>query len=118
MSKRRKQRRPAGQSETVTKEPAAPRRGKPAPASVKSTRKDKIRIERTPETLFFGPQTYKLLGIGFAVIVLGFLMMLGGRGDDPAVFDEDIIYSFRKVTLAPILILAGLAVVIYGIFKK
>ena len=68
--------------------------------------------------LIFGRETYYWLGGGFLLVVIGFLLMTGGRGDDPTVFDESVIYSWRKITLAPILILAGLSVVTYAIFKK
>lgn len=68
--------------------------------------------------LIFGRQTYYWLGAGFLLIVFGFILMTGGRGEDPTVFDESVIYSWRKITLAPIIILSGLSVVTYAIFKK
>jgi hypothetical protein len=68
--------------------------------------------------LTFGQDTYIWMGIGFALVVLSLLLMSGGRGDDPTVFDESVIYSFRKITLAPIVMLAGLGTVIYAILKK
>ncbi|WP_020568679.1 DUF3098 domain-containing protein [Neolewinella persica] len=68
--------------------------------------------------LTFGKDTYLWMGIGFALVILGMLLMSGGRGDDPAVFDESVIYSFRRITLAPIVILGGLGTVIYAILKK
>jgi hypothetical protein len=68
--------------------------------------------------LTFGKETYKWMGIGFALVIIGLLLMSGGRGDDPTVFDENVIYSFRRITLAPIVMLAGLGTVIYAILKK
>lgn len=68
--------------------------------------------------LTFGRQTYLFMGIGFALVLLGLLLMAGDRGENYAEFDVDYIYSFRRITLAPIVILGGLGVVIYGIFKK
>jgi len=62
-------------------------------------------------------ENYKLLAIGFGIIVLGFLLMLGGKSDDPNVFSEDI-FSFRRITLAPIVVLAGFAFEIWAIMKK
>ena len=44
--------------------------------------------------------------------------MAGGRSDDPNVFNKDEIYSFRRITLAPIVILAGFVVEIFAIFRK
>lgn len=68
--------------------------------------------------LTFGKQTYLFMGIGFALVLLGLLLMSGGRGTDYTEFDIDKIYGFRQITLAPILMLSGLGVVIYGILKK
>jgi len=68
--------------------------------------------------LTFGRDTYVWMGIGFALVIIGLLLMSGGRGDDPNVFDENVIYSFRRVTLAPIVILAGLGTVIFAVLKK
>ncbi len=56
--------------------------------------------------------------LGLIVILLGLLLMVGGKSKDPNVFDPSQVYSFRRITLAPILILAGLALEIVGIFKN
>jgi fumarate reductase subunit D len=64
-----------------------------------------------------GRENYKLLAIGFAIIVLGFLLMLGGKSDDPNKFSENI-FSFRRITLAPIVVLAGFIFEIWAIMKK
>ena len=68
--------------------------------------------------LLFTKQNYMLIGIGCGLIALGLLLMLGGNMKDPNVWDESVIYSFRRITLAPIVILAGLAFQVYAIFKK
>lgn len=68
--------------------------------------------------LTFGKQTYIFMGIGFALVLLGLLLMSGGRGTEFNEFDTDQIYSFRRITLAPIAILGGLGTVIYAILKK
>lgn len=68
--------------------------------------------------LTFGRQTYLFMGIGFALVLGGLLLMSGSRGTDYDAFDLDYIYGFRRITLAPIVILSGLGVVIYSIFKK
>lgn len=64
-----------------------------------------------------GRENYKLLAIGFVIIVAGFLLMLGGKTDDPNVFSEKI-FSFRRITLAPIVVLAGFVFEIWAIMKK
>lgn len=60
---------------------------------------------------------YKLMLIGLAIIVIGFVLMTGGGSDDPHVFNWEM-FSFRRITLAPIVVLAGFAFEIYAIMKK
>lgn len=62
-------------------------------------------------------KNYKLLAVGLAIIVVGFILMAGGGSDDPNVFNEEV-YSFRRITLAPIVVLAGFVFEIYAIMKK
>jgi len=64
-----------------------------------------------------GKENYKLMAIGFAIIVVGFILLSGGGSDDPNVFSEDI-FSFRRLTIAPIVLLAGFIFEIYAIMKK
>jgi hypothetical protein len=64
-----------------------------------------------------GAENYKLLAIGFVIIVIGFLLMIGGKSDSPDKFSENI-FSFRRVTLAPIVVLAGFIFEIWAIMKK
>lgn len=75
--------------------------------------------KETKETTGFalGKENYKLMAIGFAIIVVGFILMAGGGSDDPNVFSPDI-FSFRRITLAPIILLIGFAFEIYAIMKK
>jgi hypothetical protein len=65
----------------------------------------------------FERENYKWMLIGIAIIVVGFLLMIGGGSDDPNVFNESM-FNFRRLTLAPLLILAGYVVEIYAIMKK
>lgn len=62
-------------------------------------------------------ENYKLLAIGFVIIVIGFLLMLGGKSADPNKFSDNI-FSFRRITLAPIVVLAGFIFEIWAIMKK
>lgn len=66
----------------------------------------------------FTRKNYKLLIIGFAVVVLGFILMAGGGTDDPNVFPEEQLFSFRRITLAPLVCLAGYVIVMIAIMKK
>ena len=70
------------------------------------------------ENFALGKENYILLVIGFAIIVLGFILMIGGKSEDPTVFNEEEIFSFRRITLAPIVVLAGFVFEIWAIMKK
>ena len=65
----------------------------------------------------FGKENYRLMLIGLAFIALGFLLMIGGGSTDPTKFNPEI-FSFRRITLAPILILAGYVIEIFAIMKR
>ena len=67
--------------------------------------------------LLFDKTNYLFLAIGGILIILGFILMSGGN-TDPKVFNEAEIYSFRRITLAPIVVIAGFLVVIVAILKK
>jgi hypothetical protein len=56
--------------------------------------------------------------IGIIVIALGAIQMAGGKSTDPNVFDESSVYSTRRITLAPLMIMAGLLIEVYAIMKK
>jgi len=76
------------------------------------------KFEKKTDTGFaLGKHNYKLLAIGFGIIVIGFLLMLGGKTDDPTQFNEKI-FSFRRITLAPIVVLIGFVFEIWAIMKK
>lgn len=68
--------------------------------------------------ILFDKQNYLLMGVGLLVLIIGFFLMSGGKSADPNVFDESQIYSFRRITLAPIVILLGFAIEAYAILKK
>ncbi len=65
----------------------------------------------------FGRDNYLWVIIGLAFLLVGFLLMIGGGSDDPDVFNEAI-FNFRRLTLAPILVLTGFGIQIYAIMKK
>jgi len=64
-----------------------------------------------------GKKNYKLMAIGFAIIILGFFLMVGGKADSPEVFNSEV-FSFRRITLAPMIVLAGFIFEIYAIMTK
>ena len=70
------------------------------------------------DDLVFGRENYKWMLIGIAIMVVGYLCMSGGSMPSPDVWDDNIIYSPMRIIVAPFLILLGLGVEIYAIFKK
>ena len=78
----------------------------------------KSQKQKKAEPMLFGKQNFMLLGAGLVLMALGFILMLGGDMPDPTVWDEDIIYGFRRIVLAPFMILAGLVTLIFSVFKK
>ena len=66
----------------------------------------------------FNKDNYIWMLVAVIVIAIGMLLMAGGRNTDPAVFDKSKVYSATRITVAPILILGGLVIAIFAIFKK
>ena len=67
--------------------------------------------------LLFGKRNYKFMLIGIFFIALGFILMSGGGSEDPNIFNEEI-YSFRRIRLAPMLVILGFIIEIYAILTK
>lgn len=66
----------------------------------------------------FGKENYMWMLIGLAVLALGFFLMAGGKSSDPKVFNDSDVYSTTRITIAPILIIAGFVIEIFAIMKK
>ncbi|MEO8117597.1 MAG: DUF3098 domain-containing protein [Bacteroidota bacterium] len=77
-----------------------------------------VLIQETAMPPLFSKQNYTWMAIGAALILLGMVLMAGGKSQDPHVFNTNEIYSTVRITIAPILIVGGLLVEIYAIFKK
>ncbi len=73
--------------------------------------------EEQKNEFLFGKKNYIIMLVGIAIISLGFILMAGGGSDDPAIFNDEI-YNFRRIRLAPTLVLIGLAIEIYAIMAK
>ena len=78
--------------------------------------KDK-KQQKTQGEFLFGKCNYIIMLIGLLIIALGFILMAGGGSDDPNVFNEEI-YSFRRIRLAPTLVIIGLIIEIYAILAN
>jgi predicted cobalt transporter CbtA len=111
----------AKQQQPQQRRPAAPQPKRPAPAAPAPVRKKESRenlFTAGKDEFIFGRTNFIFLGIGLALVLLGLVTMAGGAMPDPNTWDPNIIYSFRRITLAPIMMVAGFVVVIVGIFKK
>lgn len=75
---------------------------------------EKKRKQQSKEEFIFGKKNYKWLFIGLAFIALGFILMAGGGSDDPNVFDDSI-FNWRRIRLAPTLVLIGFGIQVYAI---
>jgi predicted ABC-type sugar transport system permease subunit len=76
------------------------------------------RAEKANVSMALGMQNYKLMLVGFVIIVIGFVLMSGGKSPDPKVFNGEELYSFRRITLAPIVVALGFAFELYAIMKR
>ncbi len=79
------------------------------------SKKQEITVQKADFAL--GKENYYLLIIGFAVIIIGFLLMTGGKSENPNVFNKEI-FSFRRITLAPLVVFFGFLFEIFAIMKK
>jgi hypothetical protein len=75
-------------------------------------------LKKTQTNFALPKENYKYLLIGFIIIIIGFALMIGGKSQDPNVFNEKEIFSFRRITLAPIVVLMGFIFEIWAIMKK
>lgn len=90
----------------------AQRPAAPAPKASKAAQPKK------EQTFLFDKENYMWMIGGVALIFIGFLLMSGGKSANPHEFHYDEIYSFRRITLAPIVVLLGFAIEVYAIMKK
>jgi len=72
---------------------------------------------KNKKEFIFSKANYRLMLIGFAVIALGFILMIGGGSQDPNVFNPDI-FNFRRIRLAPALVLIGFGIEIAAILRS
>ncbi len=79
--------------------------------------KNKKENKSTDGEFLFGKKNYLIMLAGIVVILIGFALMAGGGSDDPQVFNEEI-YNFRRIRLAPTIVLLGLAIEVYAIMAN
>lgn len=68
--------------------------------------------------LQLGKDNFVWMIIGIVIVALGMLLMAGGKSPNPAEFNQNEVYSTTRITIAPFLIIVGLGVEVYAIFKK
>ena len=84
--------------------------------STTTTIKEQKATVANPE--LFGKENYIWMLAGAAVLALGFFLMAGGKSADPKIFNKDEVYSTTRISIAPILIIAGFIIEIFAIMKK
>lgn len=84
-------------------------------SNVKSRHQDTQGVGQIP---MFAKSNYILMGVGLLMIIVGYLLMAGGKSEDPDIFNYNEIYSFRRITLAPIMVLGGFVVEMIAIMKR
>ncbi|MGH2565730.1 MAG: DUF3098 domain-containing protein [Ginsengibacter sp.] len=93
-------------------------------ATQQKTKKTPVTTAKTPGVpssegnILFTKDNYKWMLIGLVIVALGFFLMAGGKSSNPDAFNDNDIYSPIRITVAPILIVAGLLVEIFAIMKK
>lgn len=80
--------------------------------------KDTRKKTMVTNTALFSKENYIWMLAGLVVLALGFFLMAGGKNTDPNVFNEKEVYSTTRITIAPLLIIAGFIIEIYAIMKK
>ena len=76
------------------------------------------KIEKTEAVEFaFCKKNYIYMGLGLILIILGLVLLAGGGSEDPAIFSEEI-FNFRRMTIAPVIMLAGFIIEIYAIMYR
>lgn len=86
-------------------------------AVIAKQRRENRRGNKIEKELLFSQTNYMIIGVGLLMVIVGFFLMSGGH-NGPDEWKEEVIYSFIRITVSPLVILSGLGVVIYAIFKS
>lgn len=85
-------------------------------ATIMQSRKEQEQQEKRKQ-FPLQPGTYKFILIGFAIVIIGFVLMMGGGADSPTEFNYEI-FNFQRITLAPIVVLVGFGIIGWAIIRK
>lgn len=75
-------------------------------------------LEENKTEFAFSKQNYIILAAGFLILIIGFMLMMGGESHDPNVFNGEELFSIRRITIAPIVVIAGFITILWSIMKK
>lgn len=89
-----------------------------SPLSGKTATSKASEAPRGNQTFLFDKRNYMWMAIGLGCILLGFFLMAGGKSPDPSKFNYEEIYSFRRITLAPVVMMIGFGIEVYAIMLK
>jgi len=107
------------QQQTPPAKQTSPTKQTTSPAqTVQAKQAAPVKKHAAPAPALFTKNNYKWMVIGGAIIILGLILMSGGKNQDPNTFDPKVVYSTTRITIAPILIIGGLLVEIFAIFRK
>lgn len=74
-------------------------------------------MKKEKRKMVFGKKNYQLMLLGLIFITLGFFLMSGGGSEDPNIFNDEI-YNFRRIRVAPVLVVFGFIIEVYAIMKN
>jgi hypothetical protein len=83
-----------------------------------ATKKPLFNFKSQNSELLYDKVNYAIMGVALLLIIIGFACMAGGASSDPNVFNANEVYSFRRITLAPFLVILGFTVGIFAVLKK
>ena len=75
-------------------------------------------MEKKQDAILFDKKNFMWMMIGGAIVILGLILMSGGKTQDPKQFDYNEVYSFRRITIAPFVVIIGLLIEVYAIMRK
>ena len=88
------------------------------PTTTTTSKSSRLNEPKGNQTFLFDKSNYMWMIAGVVLILLSLFLMAGGKSEDPHKFNYEEIYSFRRITLAPIIMMIGFAIEVYAIMKK
>jgi hypothetical protein len=106
----------------ITPNPSTSARYNVSPSSQNKQRAavggSKSSVNKPQAELLFNKNNFIWMGVGILFVALGIILMSGGKMPNPAIWDESIIYNPVRMIVAPILMISGLIIEVFAIFRK